>query len=243
MQTSFLNVHVLHEIVSPFDGAKVLKIVSKCDDGYEYATKRLIDDARIPICEWVGYHLWRACDLLTPEFAILYYADRRPPAFGSRIENPYNGTLKDTGSSSVASFFKPHLSDIAKIYPVDAFLPNIDRHGCNFLLRQTITTTTLLSIDYSHAWVRTGHPFGDTSKLVKSNTHSWWKHFRGRMKVQGDFSALEKIGSLPDDWLTKVITSAPKEWVKGLDIHSIDTFWRNDRASRIQFAKDWITRS
>ena len=242
IQTSFLKVIVTSEIASPFEETKALKIISKCDDNYEYATKRLIDVAKIPISEWVGYHLWRACGLPTPEFAILHYTDQRPPAFGSRIEVAYSESPKED-NVRIANFFRPHLPAIAKIYPVDAFLPNIDRHGRNFLVRHAITTPTLLSIDYSHAWVQTGLPFGNTTRLEKSNTQKWWKHFQGRMNAKVDFSALEKIENLSDDWLSIVITSAPEEWIKSLNIDLIDEFWRNNRVSRIQFAKDWITRS
>lgn len=239
MQSSLLDVHVLYEVDSAYDG-KDLKKLARGDDGFDYAIKRLVDGPFIPISEWVGYHLWQACGLLVPEFAALHYTDGQPPAFGSRIQLTATQIKKDPDKLTIAGFFRPHIPVLALTYPLDAFLPNKDRHGRNFLERPTLTNPNLLSIDYSQAWLCTGLAVGNMSALNASQTASWWMHFKHKMGVPFDWDALEKAANLPNDWIIKVINRAPTAWLQGVDLASIEAFWKNDRATRVQLAKDWI---
>jgi hypothetical protein len=240
MQSSLLDVQVLYEVDSSYDG-KDLKKLARGDDGFDYAIKRLSDGPFIPISEWVGYQLWQDCGLLVPEFAALHYIDGQPPAFGSRIQLNATQLKKLPDKITIAGFFRPHLSVLSLTYPLDAFLPNKDRHGRNFLERPTLTDPNLLSIDYSQAWLCTGLPLGDLTSLNLSQTASWWKHFKHRMGVPSNWEALEKAVNLPDDWMMNVLNRAPSAWLKGVDLASIDAFWKSDRPARMQLAKDWIT--
>lgn len=240
MQSSLLDVQVLYEVDSGYDG-KDLKKLARGDDGFDYAIKRLIDGPFIPISEWVGYHLWQECGLLVPEFAALHYADGQPPAFGSRIQLTATQIKKDPDKLTIAGFFRPHTQVLSLTYPLDAFFPNRDRHGRNFMERPTLTNQSLLSIDYSQAWLCTGLPTGDTGTLTASQTAAWWKHFKHRMGVPFNWAALEKAVNLPDDWIINVLNRAPGAWLKGVDMASVEAFWKNDRTARMQLAKDWIT--
>ncbi len=83
---SMLSVNVLHEVDSStlgFDGAD-LKRIAHYDDGHDYAMKRVEDDHRLPLSEWVSYHLFKACGIPVPDYAILIRG-QLPPAFGSRL--------------------------------------------------------------------------------------------------------------------------------------------------------------
>jgi len=113
-QIPLFDVNILNEVDSTgrLDGVD-LKRVAQCDDGYDYACKRLQDGGAIPLCEWVGHHLWRACGLLTPEFAVLHYSDDSAPAFGSRIELLANQISSNAGVYAIGQFFREHLP----VYP------------------------------------------------------------------------------------------------------------------------------
>lgn len=240
MQSSLLDIQVQFEIDSSYDG-KDLKKIARGDDGFDYAIKRLVDGPFIPISEWVGYHLWQECGLLVPEFAVLHYADGQPPAFGSRMQLAATQLKKDHNKLTIAGFFRPHVQALSLTYPLDAFLPNKDRHGRNFMERPTLTDPNLLSIDYSQAWLCTGLPAGDLSKLGGSQTAEWWRHFKHRMGVTSNWAALEKAVNLPDDWIINILNRAPSAWLQGVDTAGIEAFWKNDRTTRMQLAKDWIT--
>ena len=239
-QTSFLTVQVMYEVDSSrfFDGAD-LKRVARGDDGNDYAMKRLTDHPLLPISEWLGYRLFRACGLKTPDYAVLYHDDGQPPAFGSRIDLTTRQIAKDPNAFTVAGFFGPHLDELGRIYPMDAFLPNPDRHGRNLLKRVTLTGDELLCFDYSRASLVTGLPFGNTDSMNNSLTAQWWQHFRRNMAVQADHSALNRVQELPNDWIIKTLNEAPDPWLGGVDPVTIDAFWRNNRDHRIDFSKNW----
>jgi hypothetical protein len=241
MQMSMFSINVLHEIDSStlgFDGAD-LKRIAHCDDGHDYAMKRVEDDPRLPLSEWVSYHLFKACGVLVPDFAILK-RDQLPPAFGSRIVPNSNQIQKNPDAYAVTAYFSNHHSELSLIYPMDAFLPNPDRHGRNILKRQAALGESLLAIDFSRAWLMNGTPFGDESCLAGSNSETWWKYLHGRLNIKANYLALDKIvNQLNDDWLSSVVNLAPDEWKISINVNEVNEFWMKQRFNRVSFAKSW----
>jgi hypothetical protein len=239
MQTGLFPVFVENELPSTFEGED-LKVLAKGDDGHTYALKRVDEHPMLPLCEWVAHHLCRATSIRTPDFAVLYYRDGTPPAFGSRLVPEPRQVNKDPGSYEMSTFFGAHLKSLAPVYSLDAFLINCDRHGRNFMLAQGIGGDVLLAFDFSRAWLRWGEPFGNTEALRDSKTQKWWATFK-RMKTQPDCAPLDKISALNDDWLEKVIDAAPSEWVNGINKQVVLEYWKTRRTSdRVKFAKLWI---
>jgi len=241
-QIPLLEVTILHEVDSTtlFDGAD-LKRVARGDDGYNYACKRLQDGPAIPLSEWVGYHLWRACGLLTPEFAVLHYPDGAPPAFGSRLDIPALANQLPQGSApyGIVQFFREHLPVLSRCYPLDAFYINPDRHGRNFLPRPSLGGSDLMAIDYSRAWIATGQPFGAQDAMQTCNSRDWWNFFRDHMQVQARFDALDSLLTLDDNWLAVVLHAAPVQWRIPFDTDKILAFWHDERPTRAEFARQW----
>lgn len=240
MHSPLLPIHVEHEMDATFGGAD-LKRIAKADDGHTYAVKRLLDHPTLPLCEWVGYHLCRAVGVRTPDFAVLQYRDGKDPAFGSRFVADPREIKKDPSTYEAARFFSAHHASIAKTYPLDAFLVNLDRHGGNFLLSRLTGGESLLAIDFSRAWVRFGEPFGDTEALRDSQTSRWWSFFKRHLNVTADLGVLQRIATLPDDWLRRVVESAPGSWASCVDLQGTYDYWETHRASdRIEFVKRWL---
>lgn len=245
-QLSLLPVKIRRVVPSSalgFDG-KTLRWVARCDDGNDYAIKKMADSPTLslPLSEWVCYAFWGECGLPVPDCAVLT-SDVEPPAFGSRLVLGAIQLPKNPASPApytIAQYFGPHRSDVAKLYPADAFLPNRDRHGRNVIFRPQVTGTTMVSIDFSQAWLETGAPFGDMATLAGSNTEAWWRHFRDRMQISPDHSALDLLLALPDDWLRTTIGRAPAEWSAHIDLTAADDFWRNARHARGASAKMWL---
>ena len=241
MQMSMFAVNVKHEVDSAtlgLDGMD-LKRVAHCDDGYDYAMKRLEDHPSLPISEWVSYCLFKACGLLVPDYAVLRRVGL-PPAFGSRLATGSTQIQKTPDSYQITTYFSGHHNELGAIYPVDAFLPNPDRHGRNFLKREAALGESLIAFDFSRAWVMSGLPFGDEGSLTDSRTAQWWKYFVQYLKIKADYTALDKIiNQLDDNWLSTVIKLAPSEWVLNIDMDKANEFWIKSRADRVIFAKNW----
>lgn len=240
MQSALSPIFVEHEIDASLGGAD-LKRIAKADDGHTYAMKRMEDHPALPLCEWVGYHLCRSTGVRTPDFAVLHYRDATAPAFGSRMVLRPNEMAASPSSFDIASFFRSHLATIARIYPLDAFLTNQDRHGRNFLAVQEAGGESLLAIDFSRAWVRFGQPFGNTEALRDSQTSKWWRYFKERLQVTPDLRPLECVTQLPDNWMDRVIESAPAEWAACIDVAATCRYWKEQRIpDRIDFVKRWL---
>ena len=237
MQTSLLPVVIEHEFDSTFDG-KDLKRLGRGNDGHTYALKRLADHATLPLCEWVGYHLCRATSIRTPDFSIVHFEDGQPPAFGSRIFDAKRQVNKDPGSYEIAAFFRSHLSAVASIYALDAFIANPDRHGRNLMVADMPGGSVLWAFDFSRAWIRLGMPFGNTEALRDSHTQKWWKGFKSRGATP-DLALLDRVADLGDDWLDRVVNAAPADWRVAIDCDAILAYWVR-RRDRIDFAKLWL---
>jgi len=241
-QLSLLPVNVTAIVPSVSVGldGKDLKWVARGDDGNDYAMKTVADSETLPLSEWVCYSMWGECGLPVPDCAVLVRRSD-PPAFGSRIElQSYQLPKGPASFYTIAQYFRPHLADLGRLYPADAFLPNNDRHGRNVIFRQQLTGTTMVSIDFSRAWLQSGQPFGDMNSLTGSHTAKWWHHFRDLMNVKADHDALDKILALPDDWMLKTISQAPAEWSANINLTAVDDFWRNQRQARATSAKMWL---
>lgn len=225
-----------------FDGCD-LKVIARGVDGYDYACKRLTDGSHLPIAEWVGYHLWNACGLHTPEFAVLHLDNPESldpePAFGSRIEVAALQVDSKSPPWEAAQFFAKHKDHIQRNYPLDAFFSNYDRHGRNFIVRKNLGTGQLLSMDFSRSWLCNGLPFGDVHHMERGNSRPWWNFFKKSLSCTADDTALKKLLALPDEWLEKTLASAPNAWISQTDADNACRFWQNGRDGRALFALNW----
>lgn len=224
-----------------FDGAD-LKVIAHCDDGNDYAVKRIQDGALVPLAEWVGHSLWHDCGLPTPDFAILGDLGG-PPAFGSRLELHGRQVKKNDTSYAVSNYFAPHADTLSRCFPLDAWFANPDRHGRNFLERPSITGALLLCIDWSRAWVTSAEPWGDGAHEAAScNTAKWWTFLRTVRRLTADFAAVDRAVALPDDWMTRTLDAAPAEWKAPVDAQRIIDFWRTRRDDLRASARSWVSR-
>ena len=230
MQTSLVPIRIIQQLPSNQVSAD-LKTIGLGDDGFEYALKRIEDHPLLPITEWMGYQLSRAIGLFTPDFAPVW-VDDDTPAFGSRWEQtaqigvpPHPVELARYFGGGMRALTEP-------IFAVDAFLPNDDRHGRNFMWRSTATGPVPLAFDFSRAWLLTGLPFGAHPIGNHSNTLNWWSYFKGQFGYQAPAPAMQKIADLSDDWLERVLDAAPAQWLAGFDAQPTIDFWVHQRRQR-----------
>lgn len=242
IQSSLLPVIVTAELDAQeqgFDGAD-LKRIARCDDGHSYAMKRVEDGALIPLAEWVLHHLCRQCAIRTPDFTILHRGKTLAPAFGSRIAT-YAQIEEDPSSYRVATFFAGHQDSLSSAYTLAAVAIDPDRHGRNFFIDPGRGNRTLRMFDFSRAWLTSGLPFGNTERLRTSRTEHWWRKVFQRMGCKADEKTLSSLQATDAPWLHDVIQSAPQEWRITVDVDATATYWERQRASRIDWARRWLT--
>lgn len=241
MQTSLFPIRITREVDARTEGYEGddLKRLAFCDDSYTYAIKRVQDHPQMPICEWVGHHLCRRCGILTPDFAVLTSGyDKEPPSFGSRIAT-YSQIEHSPLSFEMNRFFRGHTAAVAAVYALDAVVINPDRHGRNFFVRTDVAGEQLLAFDFSRAWLRTGHPFGNQEAMRDSNSSTWWKAFK-RMGASVDNDTLSLLADLDAAWLDTVLREAPAQWLQGIDKGAVLEFWDARRDKRIDWASRWL---
>lgn len=242
MQSSLIPIKILHEVDASsegFDGVD-LKRLAKCDDGHTYAVKRIEDHHLMPICEWVGHHFCRECGVLTPDFAILHAGDsNNAKSFGSRISS-FAQIEHDPITARISAFFHGHYAALSRVYSIDAFLTNPDRHGRNLFVRSDAGGSALLAFDYSSSWLRTGEPFGNQDRMHDSHTFNWWRTFK-RLGAEVDKTTLTKLASLNGSWLKQVLDSSPTEWRNQFDETAVLKYWSESRMTRLKWAELWLT--
>jgi len=140
----------------------------------------------------------------------------------------------------VSRFFRGHTTALAAVYALDAVVINPDRHGRNFFVRSDVAGDQLVAFDFSRAWLRTGHPFGNTESMRESGTSVWWKMFK-RMGASVDIGTLNLLSALDAQWLSSVMKQAPTQWLDGIDQAAILEFWDTRRSQRIDWASRWLT--
>lgn len=242
-QSNLLPVEIMHEVDASdfgFDG-RDLKRIALCDDGNNYAMKRVEDGALTPLSEWVGYHLCRRCAILTPDFAILHDPDGALPSFGSRISS-YSQIEESPGSYRIGTFFRGHHSALSAVYTLDAVVINPDRHGRNIFIEHGPTSgkATLRAFDFSRAWLVTGAPFGNCEAMRDSLTQKWWRNLQplGCKPSQETLSLLEATDAT---WLLSVIESAPESWRASVEVDATINYWERQRLQRIDWAQRWLS--
>lgn len=230
MQTSLVPIRIIQQAPSNLQTAD-LKTIGLGDDGFEYALKRLEDHPLLPISEWMGYQLSRAVGLFTPDFAPVWIDDDTP-AFGSRWEQTAQMGVPPH-PIEVAKYFGGSMRMLTEaVFGVDAFLPNEDRHARNFMWRITSTSTVPLAFDFSRAWLVTGLPFGAHPLHRNSSTLKMWAYLKAQFGYQLPVQIFQKINSLPDDWLQRVLDAAPLHWLAGFDPKPTIEFWVQHRQQR-----------
>lgn len=232
-QMSFIPVKLAHE--EPYRGqSKDLGRVGYTATRVRYAVKREDDIARLPISEWIGYHLCAACRIPTPEFAIVECLDE-VVAFGSRWEETAVQITNTMSQVDMIMLIKRHASSISEVYGPDLFYGNVDRHFGNFLFVPRGGEQVLLALDYSRAGPAFAPPFGPFP-MPENSTTAGAHAFMTDQKIfdQSTFKdALDSLKGLSDDWLKRVLDAAPSDWFVSVDKQQLLDWWDNDRSARL----------
>ena len=210
-----------------------MKLVGYCAGNFKYAVKRERDGKLLPLAEWIGHSISRACGIATPDFLIVECMDGEL-AFGSLWE-PASIQIK-VWDSQAQQLVKNHADTISEILGLDYFLPNPDRHMGNFIFAPRAGIETCLSFDFSLANVRDGLPFGAPPLKRGCNTMGSQKTLNLQIKRFNKHkfnSPLNILKTFPSHDIAKILDKAPAEWYAGISKSEILQWWDSAKNSRI----------
>lgn len=212
----------------------------QCDNGMDYAFKIAGPGAEfVPATEWLCSHLSNACLIQTPPMDVLHTLDGQV-WFGSRIEGgklDEDACLLELQAGEMATKV-PNLQErLSMIYALDLFTNNTDRHGNNYLFRTSLQRTVIMAFDFSFAWLAHGpflRGYPDESTNTRK-TMAFLARMYGFDAVRAR-SVIEKIRSLPNDWIDGPVNSMPDEWKQSVDVVAAVNWWKSDeREQRCAF--------
>lgn len=226
-------------------GSADLKIIIKASNGKDYAVKDLKDgNGFVPLTEIFCYELAKELDLATPNYRIIKMPSGEL-AFGSEWEggviesNKMNLTNILMGKVLVQDFN----SFISKLYGLDIFINNEDRHFGNYIFRNSFNNGIIpMAFDFSRALytINNENPFNN-SCLTNPNCNTFAcnqiliKFNRFEPDICRDI--LDKICNINISTIEKILDNIPNEWFNDSIRDNLISWWKNDMINRIKFLK------
>lgn len=222
-----------------------LEWIGRGANGKDYAIKTVNDhnsNGFIPATELFCYNLAAELLIATPNYDLLILADNSV-AFGSLWEGGVH-TIKDVPMA--IDVLKKQLpikglsSFLSKVYALDIFINNIDRHFGNYLIRDSYHGHIILAYDFSLAWYACGNTYGYEAINTSCNTKKWHEIIKNTQNFDVEIAknTLSEIARLPLKSIEHIIVQIPDEWLSQDTKTEIMQWWASDeRVARINLLK------
>jgi hypothetical protein len=216
--------------------------VCKCDDGSEYAIKEAGVEATMPHNEWLCAKLAERVGIAAPTFRIVDVLGIH--CFGSRWHAGEETDWWNRAYSGQISF-DDLAPGISRIFALDLFVHNGDRHLKNYFVHKQRMEFSVLAMDYGRAWLFNGMPLPGLPMQEHENTIG---DFRKLVRLFGDFidhsevedvcNRLRGVGAAE---IEGFIDAHPKEWLQPDERDAILNWWSSaDRLTRIESVREGI---
>ncbi len=211
-------------------GTADCQTIGTAANGKDYAIKTVNEgNGQIPSSELFCYELARELQIATPEYNVIKMRDESL-AFGSMweggaldIRNPQVmlGILQDKiVVRGLKSFF-------SKVYALDVFINNIDRHFGNYLFRGGYNSTIALAYDFSRAWYAFA-PF-DYQSASDPNQNTYRCHLVIKNYNKFDHivaqNTLDEISRIPRDTIDQILSLIPDQWLDQTERNDLLNWW------------------
>ncbi|QKF52793.1 hypothetical protein [Pseudomonas graminis] len=225
-------------------GSADLGMIGLAENGKDYAVKTISDgNGMVPASEAFCYQLARRILIGTPDFDVIELHDGSL-AFGSAWEGGVE-TLKDrTEIIRILSGEIPIVglkAFFSKVYALDLFVNNVDRHFGNYIFRPSYSGKIGLAFDFSRAWFAF-NPFGFEA-TEDCNTFTGINAIRhyGQYDKREAEKCLDKIHLLTVDDIDTIISNFPAEWMPAENRGMFLDWWGSHaRVERIEFLKGML---
>lgn len=201
-------------------------------DSRDYAIKTLSEGSGyIPACELFCYELAHLLHIPTPEYALVRLYEHNELAFGS----VWQGASKTIASESeVKEFLTSKTVDqsmmmvISRIYGLDLFVNNIDRHFGNYLFGHAYKRKIAFAFDFSRAWMEIDYKGIEATvddKESKTLLCSTLLKKFNRLDRSEALSTLDLITKIDKKYIEMILNKIPPTWLDD-DIKSeVLTWW------------------
>lgn len=226
MTIPLFPVDVAREITNGLPNSADLKVVSVGRDGFEYATKRQADGADLPASEWFCYHLGYRLQIALPQCTVL--KNGSDEHFGSRFEG---GVVQwsNIPPPDHLPLLQSCSADISRIFALDLFVANDDRHMDNFLFRdQTLAgRRTVIAMDFSRSLLIRGWPNDPVPMPAHTNTMRHINLLRqlGLWSTKDAALLLSSISTVSPTEVRLWLSAMPAAWLAAPRIDAIVDWW------------------
>lgn len=208
-------------------------------DGCDYVIKDQSIHHAIPHAEWFCSELGELVGVASPTHKVIAMPDGST-AFGSRWAG---GALSPDEASPWWERVKAGEIDLAnlgrtlsRIYALDQFVRNLDRHAANVLVHKQHHGHSVLAFDYSQAWTCFGFPLDApplpmcrTVEVQRKLSSLWATPYIDPSEVK---STCEEICSIDVASIVRIISSHPPIWLDERDKVAIINWWGSDDMNR-----------
>jgi hypothetical protein len=223
----------IHNIPENEMNSANLKCIVTADNCKDYAIKEVANSTKgyIPASELFCYELARTMKINVPEYEIIEMQDGSY-AFGSEWDGhaEYLDQFVDflriiSGQDAIKNndlFF-------SKVYALDIFVNNDDRHMGNFFVRKTYSGKIGVAYDFDKSWYEIGHDRFDAI-TCGSNTQESMHHVQDKRVLKKKIvkDTLDKIGELTSDSISSILRRMPTEWMSNEEKRKFLDWWVSD---------------
>lgn len=207
--------------------------ICRCDDGSDYAIKSVRPTPAVRHVEWFCYRLADRVGLACPPSRIVDMAGDL--VFGSRWETGEvknwwvevkNGTLNLDDLKST----------ISRMYALDLFVHNDDRHLNNFFVRRQQLGAAMICMDFSRSWLCRGFPPSGTLPMPPTcNTVAAHRILMQQIpqffELDECIHVLESLKNVSSTDIVSFMGSHPEEWLENEKKKEIIDWWDSDAKS------------
>lgn len=218
------------------------KQVCRCDDGSDYAIKEAATIDTMPHNEWLCAKLAERVGIAAPSFKVVKV--QGVDCFGSRW---LAGEEADwwTRAHSNQIPFGDLAPGISRIFALDLFVHNGDRHFKNYFIVKQKVAYSVLAMDFGRAWLFNGVPPPALPMPPAQNTI---RAQRTLKKLFGDFLVQSEVDDVCDrikgtscEEIEQFIAAHPSCWLQEPQKFAILDWWKSDdRHKRIDGIKEGI---
>ena len=133
-------------------------------------------------------------------------------------------------------------TDISKIYALDLFINNPDRHLDNYMVVKNGASHAIFAFDYSRAWLHGGFPPAGLPAGNTVNWKNWFKaNFPGYFNPGAANGILDMLSQINSAQITGIIGRHPNNWLSQPELDAIIAWWDGGgAAARVTQIRDGI---
>lgn len=212
------------------------------DNGLDYLIKTIDRTPLVPAAEFICHSLAEACGIATPQFHVVELHDGSQ-AFGSVWDRSAANDISLIEQILVKQLGRQVEQNVARIFTLDMFVHNTDRHGKNYLCVPGRTDGhALKAFDFSRAFIVHGWPLPSLPMPGVARTIEWIQYICRHRKfdVVAANAMLSRIRDLPFEPFKSLVDQLPRAWLDANSRAKMKKWWAQERAARISAIEDGI---